>query len=551
MQTSTEPSRAERETTTRDPGALGYRPALDGVRALAVVAVLVYHGLPDAAPGGFLGVDVFFVLSGYLITSLLVNEATRTRTIELGRFWARRARRLLPALVLACAAIVGIGLAFPKLVDVPAAGADIAATLGYVVNWRFVIAHQDYFAQFAQPSMLRHTWSLAIEEQFYLIWPLVAAFALVWRCVRPSRFAIGCAIAAIASAVWMAVLFEAGASTTRLYYGTDTRAQALLLGAAFGAAGVGHRFLRSARTRRFVSTVGLAGFVGIVICFLAVDDRTTLLYTGGFALAAVCAMALITDAAQPDPSPLGRVLGILPLVWIGRISYGIYLWHWPIVLILTPARVGVSGVALFGIRVAVTLVVALASYVLVEKPIRSGALHGWRFWTLVPAAAVLVVGGGFVVTATATRVFVPPTASRQLRPAPTPTPTSAAGGNADDGTGDAGADARPRRRRFGGTDPRHRAGLQVPDRQPDGVERRHPRVRPVAGRADLGRGVVVERRRELRAVAGPVGVRRVGDEAAGRDRAHGNLGRVRPASRRSLRPVRLARGRPADGAGHP
>ena len=241
MQTSTEPSRAERETTTRDPGALGYRPALDGVRALAVVAVLVYHGLPDAAPGGFLGVDVFFVLSGYLITSLLVNEATRTRTIQLGRFWARRARRLLPALVLACAAIVGIGLAFPKLVDVPAAGADIAATLGYVVNWRFVIA---------APGLLRAVRAtvdaaprVVAGDRGAVLPDLAARRRVRARCGAVSGPPASRSVAPIAaalSAVWMAVLFETGASTTRLYYGTDTRAQALLLGAAFGAAGVGH-----------------------------------------------------------------------------------------------------------------------------------------------------------------------------------------------------------------------------------------------------------------------------------------------------------------------
>jgi peptidoglycan/LPS O-acetylase OafA/YrhL len=399
-------------------GTIAYRPALDGVRALAVVAVVVYHALPSAAPGGFLGVDVFFVLSGYLITSLLVKEATRTGTIRLGSFWSRRARRLFPALVLAAGAIVLLAAAFPHVVDVPGIGGDIGATLGYVVNWRFVLLHHDYFAQFAQPSLLSHAWSLAIEEQFYLIWPLVAIGALVWRRVRPSRFAIGCAVAAALSAAWMAVLFEMGASTSRLYFGTDTRAQALLLGAAFGAAGVGRGRITSRTRRGVVAAVGLLGFAGIVTCFVVVTDRTSMLYTGGFLLAAVFAVSLVSDAAQPDASPLGRLLGVAPLVWLGRISYGIYLWHWPVVVLVTEARIGVGGVGLFGIRVAITLAVSVASYFLVEMPIRRGALRGWRFWTAVPTVAAVVVVGGLVVTAGAPRVFTPPTAARHLQPAP-------------------------------------------------------------------------------------------------------------------------------------
>ena len=320
--------------------------------------------------------------------------------------------------MLAAGAIVLLAAAFPHVVDVPGIGGDIGATLGYVVNWRFVLLHHDYFAQFAQPSLLSHAWSLAIEEQFYLIWPLVAIGALVWRRVRPSRFAIGCAVAAALSAAWMAVLFEMGASTSRLYFGTDTRAQALLLGAAFGAAGVGRGRITSRTRRGVVAAVGLLGFAGIVTCFVLVTDRTSMLYTGGFLLAAVFAVSLVSDAAQPDASPLGRLLGVAPLVWLGRISYGIYLWHWPVVVLVTEARIGVGGVGLFGIRVAITLAVSVASYFLVEMPIRRGALRGWRFWTAVPTVAAVVVVGGLVVTAGAPRVFTPPTAARHLQPAP-------------------------------------------------------------------------------------------------------------------------------------
>jgi peptidoglycan/LPS O-acetylase OafA/YrhL len=411
--------------SSRREGSLAYRPALDGVRALAVVAVLVYHGMPNWAPGGFLGVDVFFVLSGYLITSLLVNEATRSHAIDFGRFWMRRARRLFPALILACGTIVVIGWAYPRVIDVPRLGADIATTVGYVVNWRFIAAHQDYFAQFAQPSFLRHAWSLAIEEQFYLLWPLVVAGALVWRRVRPSRFAIGCAVAAALSATWMAALYALGASSSRLYYGTDTRAQALLIGAALGAAGFGQRRITSRHRRAAVEAAGLVGFAGVVTCILLANESSSLLYTGGFTLAAVLAVALVADAAQPNPSRLGRVLAVAPLIWIGRISYGIYLWHWPVVLLATPARTGLGGVSLFAVRVAITLVAAVVSYFLVEQPIRRGAmLPGWRFLVAVPTAATVVVVSGFLVTADATRIFTPPTASRHLEAAPASTTTT-------------------------------------------------------------------------------------------------------------------------------
>ncbi len=397
--------------------SLSYRPALDGVRAIAVLAILVYHGLPNAAPGGFLGVDVFFVLSGYLITSLLVREADGRGRIRLGEFWARRARRLLPALVLVCGGIVLLAWASPHLVDIGGLGGDLSATVAYVANWRFVLLHHDYFGEFVQPSLLGHMWSLAIEEQFYVLWPLVVAAALVWRRVRPSRFAIGCAVAAVASATWMAVLSETGASTSRLYYGTDTRAQALLVGAALGAFGVGHRMLASRPRRVAVAGAGIVGLAGIVACFVFVRDGNPVLYTGGFLVAALLSVALVADAGQPDPSPLGRLLGVRPLVAVGKISYGLYLWHWPVDVLVTPARLGAGGLALFGVRAALTFAMAAVSYRLVERPIRRGAFTGWRVWVAMPAAAIAVMAGGIVLTQTEPRSFTAPVPARRLQPA--------------------------------------------------------------------------------------------------------------------------------------
>ena len=176
--------------------------------------------------------------------------------------------------------------------------------------------------------------------------------------------------------------------------------------------------------RRVVQAIGLLGLAGLALCLLTVDEHSSFLYTGGFALAAVCAVALVADAGQPDPSPLGRVLAVTPLVWLGRISYGVYLWHWPVILVVTEARVGVGGIALFALRVGITLAVSVASYFLIEMPIRRGALRSWRRWVAVPVAVAAIAVGGIVLTADAQPTFTVPTASRHLHAAPVTSPTT-------------------------------------------------------------------------------------------------------------------------------
>ena len=226
----------EHVTTSADPRApaIAYQPALDGLRGVAVLAVLLYHGGVTWMRGGFLGVDLFFVLSGYLITTLLFVEWGRRRSIDLIAFWIRRARRLLPALALLVIGVMAYAAVVAGASEAGRIRGDGLASIFYVANWRFVASGQSYFDQFTTPSPLRHMWSLAIEEQFYLLWPVVVLALLKWR---PSLrlferlFAGG----AIVSAVLMAVLYHPGDDPSRVYYGTDTRAQALLVGGTLAA----------------------------------------------------------------------------------------------------------------------------------------------------------------------------------------------------------------------------------------------------------------------------------------------------------------------------
>ena len=239
--------------------SIPYQPALDGLRGVAVAAVLLYHGGVTWMDGGFLGVDIFFTLSGFLITTLLLVEWGRTRTIRLGAFWLRRARRLLPALGLVLLGIALYAAFVASQGQLAGIRTDSFSTIGYVANWRFVLSGQGYFEEFATPSPFRHMWSLAIEEQFYLVWPFIVLGLLHWRPKLRflTRLFVG---SAVASALLMAVLFRSDRDPSRVYYGTDTRAQALLVGAALAAALLGARQRSRSRPIRSVPIVraGLA-----------------------------------------------------------------------------------------------------------------------------------------------------------------------------------------------------------------------------------------------------------------------------------------------------
>jgi peptidoglycan/LPS O-acetylase OafA/YrhL len=364
---------------------------LDGVRALAVLAVLAFHGGLSSTPGGFLGVDTFFALSGFLITSLLLGEWGATHRIRLAAFWGRRARRLLPALLLL---LLALGIAH-AVAAMPAADpgfrAEALATLFYVSNWHLIAAGSNYFSA-AGLSPLTHTWSLAIEEQFYLVWPFVVIGVL-----RKSRtllpLAVVCVAGALASAVEMAVLFRLGADTSRLYYGTDTHAQCLLVGAALAVVLTGWATRRGSwevagrGPRIALSVLGAVGLAVTVVMWTRVSGTGAFVFQGGFLVAALAAVLVLLAVVTVPGGPLSRALSFTPLRGLGRISYGVYLWHLPLFLVLDGARTGLTGYPLFALRVAVTLVVATVSYVLVERPIRQRmTLRSWRSWALAPAA---------------------------------------------------------------------------------------------------------------------------------------------------------------------
>ncbi len=438
----------------------GFVPALDGLRAIAVFGVMLYHGGVPICGGGFMGVNVFFVLSGFLITSLLLGEWTARTAIRLGQFWARRARRLLPALLLMLVGVAVLTMVFASPDEYPGLRLDSLSTLFYVANWHFIFAGSNYFNLTAQPSPLEHMWSLSIEEQFYIVWPPVLLLMLrLGRRLRPSRrlypLLATSAVGAVASAVAMAVLFHAGASATRLYEGTDTRSQDILVGAtlavalaiwaerrrrlpvpvpslvtgrygrahpAAGTAGLvpapAHR--RDLHRRRgplatpitaweitarpwrwLLQAVGFCALGGGLYLWTQVDGTNAFLFDGGFFLFALGVAAVIFVVVSAQLAPFARGLGNPVFRYLGRISYGTYLWHFPLFVVLDGSRTHLTGYPLLAVRIAVTLLVATASYYLVEQPIRRGRLRSfteWRAWLMTSAAFCGVVAVTVVAT---------------------------------------------------------------------------------------------------------------------------------------------------------
>jgi peptidoglycan/LPS O-acetylase OafA/YrhL len=412
------------------PQATGHRVrGLDGIRAVAVAGVLLFHGGVSGVGGGMLGVDVFFALSGFLITSLLVTEHERTSTIAFGRFYLRRARRLLPALF-----ITLIGVAFyARYIADPATlsslRGDALSTLAYVANWRFIFSDQSYFVVNGAPSPLLHTWSLAIEEQFYLLWPLICL--LVLRRGSRRTLALVAALGALASFGTSLGLSLAGAGSARLYYGTDTRAQAILAGAVLGAlgpltewSGRPGRFGRSATGRRALVAASLLGAAAVLFSFHAVAGNNAFLYRGGFLLVAVGTTAVIALAVNQPDAVLSRALSWRPLCYVGLISYGLYLYHYPLFLTLDHQRTGLSGASLLAVRLAATFAVAVASFHLVEGPVRTG-----RFFRRRWSGAAIPLGASVAVVALAfgTVAQVSPAAGTAPRAAlAIPSPATAA-----------------------------------------------------------------------------------------------------------------------------
>ncbi|MFZ0250237.1 MAG: acyltransferase family protein [Acidimicrobiales bacterium] len=378
-------------------------PALNGLRGAAVIGVVAYHLQIGWAQGGYLGVDLFFVLSGFLITTLLLEEWVEHGRINLAAFWGRRARRLLPALFLVvaalalyliCNALFG-GPGANGLIDLSGLRGDAIATLLYVNNWHLIYAHQSYFAQFSTPSPLQHTWSLAIEEQFYLVWPLVLLVLL--RFGRRGWRRLGVTVTVVlgvGSSVLMAMLFNGG-DPSRIYYGTDTRLFDLMAGAtlAFLAAARGQP---GARARRTLHWVGPAAAVVLGVFWVRAGTPgglpTNFMFRGGFLLCAALGALVVADARLVERGWFARALSLRPLHFVGTISYGVYLWHWPVIVYLNGARTGLSTWPLNLLRIGVTLVVSTASYYLVERPIRLARFRGgFRVWAAPLAGVVTAV----------------------------------------------------------------------------------------------------------------------------------------------------------------
>jgi peptidoglycan/LPS O-acetylase OafA/YrhL len=351
------------EESERRPFRLRYRPELDGIRAFSVLAVMGYHLGLSWLPGGFLGVDAFFVLSGFLITCLLLQEREGSGRVSLRDFYARRGLRLLPALTLVLVAVAIYALWFAKPPADTGTYPEAVSTVLYVANW-----FRAYTLTF--PYYLAHTWSLSIEEQFYVVWPLLLVGLLAIR-VRGRALLAATAAGAVASAALMVVLTGWGAHTrNRAYYGTDTRAQALLIGCALAAAVMVGVWPTRARTQRIVRALAWISAAFVVVLWVVMDgigDR--FLYRGGFTIEELAVALIVVHVLVAPAGWMARGLAVGPLRWIGRLSYGLYLWHWPVFLVV--AGWGYAFWTGAAVKLGLTFVLAVASFYLVERPILS------------------------------------------------------------------------------------------------------------------------------------------------------------------------------------
>jgi peptidoglycan/LPS O-acetylase OafA/YrhL len=384
----------------RQQRPIGYVRPLDGLRAVAVTLVVVYHLGYAGVAGGYIGVEVFFIISGWLVCALLMNEHHRTGRIALGGFWLRRVRRLVPAMAAVIAATVAVASALePERLALLRTQA--IAALGYHLNWRLVADDQSYFDAAAGPTALEHLWSLSIEEQFYLLFPLLAAGVLVRRSRSGAvRLVLGLAVA---STLLRVLLVDPGADPSRIYFGTDTRLSGLLLGVALGLFWTPNR-LRPHDSRRFTATldaVALAGALVIAWYVLRVDEHGAAAFRTDFTLVQLGTLLLLAVVVYPAPTRTARALSARPLVWVGERSYGIYLIHWPVIVFLSDAP-GEQPDGPLSVVLQVVLILGLAalSYRYLEQPIRRAGIRPWcrsvagrlsGVYAGRPAAAVAVV----------------------------------------------------------------------------------------------------------------------------------------------------------------
>jgi peptidoglycan/LPS O-acetylase OafA/YrhL len=387
--------------TPPEPRRLAYEPGLDGLRGLAVAGVLLFHGGVTWATGGFLGVSTFFTLSGFLITTLLLHQHEGQGRIGLRSFWSRRFRRLMPAALFALLLCVLYVALAGQFFQYDRLRGDVLSALFYVENWRLVFTGQSYLSLFSAPSPVQHFWSLAIEEQFYLLFPLLAFGLLAFGKGSRRFFTIALAVLAVVSFALMFVVYHPGDDPSRAYYGTDTRAVELLVGALLAVVFTGGgraRLARAKSVRIAVAVLGVLALIATLVVWKVATDSDTWLYRGGLTAYALGSICLILAAISPGP--VRWLLSLAPIRYLGKISYGVYLYHWPVYLYMDNSRTGLDGSALMLARIVVTVAIAAVSYRYLEMPIRTGRrLTDWRPWLVAPVAAVALVVALFVVTA--------------------------------------------------------------------------------------------------------------------------------------------------------
>ncbi|MHC0038471.1 acyltransferase family protein [Pseudoneobacillus sp. C159] len=367
--------------------SFGYIPGLDGIRALAVLAVIAYHLNLPFAQGGFLGVTVFFVLSGFLITSLLIWEWEHTATINLKQFWIRRAKRLLPAMILLLI-ILNVFIPFFRLELVANLRQDSIAAFFYYSNWYYIFQDIPYFEAFGITSLLTHFWSLAIEEQFYIFWAPLTLLLLKWIRNRKAIFTLLLFGAAL-SATAMTLIYEPDLDPSRVYYGTDTRLFSLLIGASFA---IPLKKISIKLNRWSLEILGLIGILTFIVMTIFINQYDHFIYQGGMAILSIATAGLVLSMKVPSNLFIRRFLELQPLKWIGLRSYGIYLWHYPVILLTTP-NVNVDGIDYFLVLFQITLSLLLAaiSYTIIEKPIRRG-----QFRFTVKNSTMIAISIGFL-----------------------------------------------------------------------------------------------------------------------------------------------------------
>ncbi len=386
--------------------------SLDGLRAFALLIIMGYHFGVPWLQGGFFSLDIFYVLSGYLITGLLLGEYARRGSIVLSAFWLRRARRLLPALLVVLVAVTLLVRFGEPAGLYPDFRMSALSALFYFSNWWQIAASGNYFVATGAVSPLTHTWSLAVEEQFYLIWPLVtfAVLRLSRTFARGLRVLLALSLAGAAgSALEMALLYHPTANITRLYFGTDTHAQSILVGASLacvltmvqrrrGETGMAP-VAQNAWRKVALTVLGLAGFAGTLAITVEMQGTSSFDYLGGFMVSALSAAGILVAAVTVRGGPVSRFLSLRPLVWFGTVSYGAYLWHYPVFIELDRTHTGLTGLPLLAARTAATVVLAAASFYFIERPVTERAF--WRtVRAAVPSAALVTATVAVVVAGT-------------------------------------------------------------------------------------------------------------------------------------------------------